>query len=63
MRATVILHKRPLPFLGALPAEGDVVALRIVASARTIREKLSGRGDPVAEIVFEALEVSFDPSA
>jgi hypothetical protein len=61
MRAVAVVRKRPLPLLGAAPpAKGDVVTLRVVASVKTIREKVSGSGDPIAEIVFEALEVSLD---
>ena len=62
MRAVVTVHKRPLPLLGDEPTEGDVVALRVIASVRTIREKPSARGHPVAEIVFEGLEVSLEPT-
>ena len=63
MRAVVFVRKRTLPLLGAEPAEGDVVALPVIASVRTIREKPSERGHPVAEVLLDALEVSLDPSA
>lgn len=63
MRTVVTVRKRPLPLLGDEPAEGDVVALRVIASVRTIREKPSERGQQVAEVLLDALEVSLDTSA